>query len=184
MIQNDIEPKIICVDLDGTLIKNDVTQLSIKRFISKNPLNIFLLFFWNFRGKAYLKHKIAKKIDITASDLDYFLPFLMYLEFKKQEGYKLYLATASNIKYAENVACHTKIFEGVFASDKTTDLKGARKAKILEETFGIKGFIYAGNSVDDIPIWNKSFSVIAVSPEKALKSFLKKIPHELIGEIN
>lgn len=181
-ISNAPNKKVICVDLDGTFIKNDVTILSIKRFIQKCPGNIFKLIFWLLKSKAYMKHRVAQEIEINPAELDYNKVFETYLEYKKTQGYKIYLATASHEKYAQGIAQYKKIFEGVFASNKFIDLKAQKKAEALEKKFGIRGFIYAGNSKSDIPVWEASVSIIAVRPEKRLQNFLKKHEHELIGD--
>lgn len=174
--------KIICVDLDGTFIKNDVTILSIKRFIQKCPWNILKLIFWLLKSKVYMKHRIAQEIEIDPAELDYNKILETYLEYKRTEGYKIYLATASHEKYAQSVVQYKKIFEGVFASNKFIDLKAQKKAETLEKEFGMRGFIYAGNSKADIPVWQASAFIIAVSPTKSLKKFLEKHEFELIGD--
>ena len=47
------------VDLDGTLLKSDLLFETLLEFIRDNPLKIFLLILWLFKGKAVFKYKLA-----------------------------------------------------------------------------------------------------------------------------
>ena len=50
--------KILFVDLDGTLIKEDLTDLAFQCFLKKKPLKLFLyLMIFYLRGKPILKKK-------------------------------------------------------------------------------------------------------------------------------
>ncbi len=164
--------KPICIDLDGTLIRDDVTVEAIKLFVRRNPLNLFKIFVWFLSGRAYLKKMLAINVDLDISALQYNKSFLEFLIRKKKEGHKLFLATASDQSYANKVADCLKIFDGVFASDGVVNLRAEAKADTLVAIFGKDGFIYAGNSKDDIYVWDKIAECILVSPTK---SALKKM---------
>jgi 4-hydroxybenzoate polyprenyltransferase/phosphoserine phosphatase len=156
--------KVLCVDLDGTLIKTDVTFESILAFLKKEPFNIFVLLYLFFLGRARLKRVIAEKVSLDPSLLPYSEDFLAYLKNEKDKGRKLVLATASDIKYARAVAEHLDIFDGVIASEGQTNIKGKAKLKAMEERFGRGNFVYAGNSLADLPIFRGSAAAIVVSP--------------------
>ena len=47
--------KNLVVDLDHSLIKIDLLQLSSKIALKKNPLLAFVMPFWLMRGKGFLK---------------------------------------------------------------------------------------------------------------------------------
>ena len=50
------EHKPLFVDLDGTLIKEDLSNLAFQNSLRTNPLlTVFYLIIFLFRGKAYLK---------------------------------------------------------------------------------------------------------------------------------
>ncbi|MDR1561319.1 MAG: hypothetical protein LBS23_03115 [Holosporaceae bacterium] len=164
--------KPICVDLDGTLIKDDVTMVAVCLYAKACVFNILKIIYWFLRGRAYLKAMLAKRVDINVASLNYNKKFLDFIITKKKEGYKIFLATACNEGYANKIADFLNIFDGVFASDFRVNLRATAKADVLVEAFGEKGFIYAGNSRDDIKVWNKSAEYILVTPSK---SVLKKM---------
>ncbi len=173
----DIE-EVICVDLDGTLIRSDLSWDSAKRFVKEDFFNIFRLIFWYFKGISYLKYRVAEKIDVDPSALPYNSEFLSYLTQKKSKGSKVYLATGSTEKYAKRVADYLKIFDGFFASDLKTNLVGKNKAERLAQLFP-SGFTYAGNSVDDLYVWKKASKKILVNPSKEVQKAMRFVRHSL-----
>ena len=59
--------KILFVDLDGTLIKEDLSDIAFSHSLKNFPLKtLFYLLIFLFKGKPYLKYKISK---------DYTIPF-------------------------------------------------------------------------------------------------------------
>ncbi len=171
--------RVICVDLDGTLIDTDLSMDAAKNFVRKNIFNVFRLAFWFFKGIQYLKYKVAEEIEIDVSTLPYNSSLLSYLTLKKSKGCKIYLATGATGRYAKQVADHLQIFDGVFASDMEVNLIGKNKAARLAEVFQEGGFDYAGNSMDDIPVWMKANEKILVSPTPKALGAMKSIPHVL-----
>lgn len=170
--------EIICVDLDGTLIRTDLSWNSAEKFVKKCFLNIFKLIFWYFKGIPYLKYRVAKEVEIDPSALPYNSKFLSYLIQKKSEGSKIYLATGSTEKYAKRIADYLQIFDGVFASDLKTNLIGKNKAQRLAELFP-NGFTYAGNSTDDLHVWEKSSKKILVNPSEKARKAMHSVEHTL-----
>ena len=171
--------RVICVDLDGTLVNTDLSVDAAKKFVRKNVLNIFRLVFWYLKGIQYLKYRVAEEVELDPSILPYNFSFLSYLTLKKSDGCKIYLATGATEKYANQVADHLQIFDGVFASDKEVNLIGKNKATKLVEVFQEGGFDYAGNSMDDIPVWMKANKKILVSSTPKVREAMKSIPHTL-----
>ena len=178
----EVSKKVICVDLDGTLINTDLSTDAANKFIRKNVFNVFRLAFWFFKGIQYLKCKVAEETEIDVSTLPYNFSFLSYLTYKKSEGCQIYLATGSTEKYAKQVADHLQIFDGVFASDTEVNLIGKNKAAKLVEVFQEGGFDYAGNSMDDIPIWMKANKKILVSPTPKVLKAMNSVPYILFED--
>ncbi len=153
----------ICVDLDGTFIYNDVTQVAIRKFAKKNCLNMVKILFWFLRGRAFLKNRLAKKVALDITDLQVNNTVLNILKEYKKSGCKIYLATACSDIYAKFVISHFPVFDGYFASDGHINLRANAKAKKLINVFGEKNFIYFGNSRDDLKVWKHAHSCIAVN---------------------
>ena len=55
------ENRILFADLDGTIIREDLSNLAFINCLKKNPFKlIYYLFIYLFKGKPYLKKKISK----------------------------------------------------------------------------------------------------------------------------
>ena len=71
------------VDLDGTLIKSDVTCEALLLLIKSNVLYLALIPFWLLRGLLGLKQQIARRISISIDTIPYNGEFLDYLQKEK-----------------------------------------------------------------------------------------------------
>lgn len=153
----------LCVDLDGTLLNTDSLVESAILLAKKNPLYIFSMIVWLFRGKANLKEQIASRVAPDVSLLPYNEPFLGWLRQQHAGGRTLILATASNIRVAEAVADHLPLFSQVIGSTTDRNLSAQAKCDELVLRFGDKRFDYAGNSADDLPVWRHCAKAILVN---------------------
>jgi phosphoserine phosphatase len=126
------------------------------------------------KGKAYFKSKIANIVEPDFSVLPYNTPFIEFLRKEKEKGRTLYLATASNIRYAESVAEHIGIFEGVIASNDGNNLKGKNKLKACQEIS--PKFAYAGDSVADFDIFEQAVESHLVNPTRKALAIVNKYP--------
>ena len=64
--------KRIVVDLDGTLVKTDMLYESFIMNLSRNPLILFLCFYWLIvGGKVLLKSKLADRYEFEPEFLPY-----------------------------------------------------------------------------------------------------------------
>jgi 4-hydroxybenzoate polyprenyltransferase/phosphoserine phosphatase len=163
----------LVVDLDGTLIKTDLLLELSNSYLKTNFLGFCKLVLWLIKGKTVLKTQLSK-IALDARSLPYNLKLISWLKTQKISGRKIILATASHITLAHKVADHLDIFDEVFASDTTTNLKAAKKRNFLVKKFGDKGFDYVGNSHDDVIVWHSAAHAIVVSNNKILINKMKK----------
>lgn len=152
----------MAVDLDGTLIKTDLLHESLLALARSNPLLLLLVPFWLLKGKAWLKHQIARRTSIDARLLPYNQELLAWLREQHAAGRKLYLATASHEIFARQVADYLGIFEGVVASDSQRNLSGSQKASALADVVEGGRFAYAGNAPVDLAVWRASASAVVV----------------------
>lgn len=162
------------VDLDGTLIATDTFFESIVLLLKSYPLKTFSLILWIFKGKAYLKDKIAQHKTPKASLLPYREEVLAFIKKEKGKGRKVYLLTAANQKIADNVVNHLGGFTGAFGSNDKTNLSGEQKLETIYQVVGHTEFDYIGNSKADLPIWEKSNKIIMVNSKMAIKNKFKK----------
>jgi 4-hydroxybenzoate polyprenyltransferase len=152
----------LCVDLDGTLTRTDLLVESFLVLVKKNPLYVFYCIVWLLRGKAYLKAQIASRVAIDVSLLPYNVRLVEFLREEQSSGRDLYLCTASNQQFAEQVATHFGFFKGVMASNEERNLSGANKGGALSKEFGVHGFDYCGNALADVPVWKQARRAIVV----------------------
>jgi 4-hydroxybenzoate polyprenyltransferase len=165
----------ICVDLDGTLVFTDTLHESFLLAIKKNPLSLFLIFFWLIKGKAYLKTKLSEYIELSVEDLPYNKKLIDWLMLKKDEGHKLVLATGANNIIAERIFKHLGFFDEWFASDHKVNLTSTNKSSCLSEVYGKKNYIYIGNDKSDIAVWKSAKSAGCVNTSNSVKKKAAKV---------
>jgi 4-hydroxybenzoate polyprenyltransferase len=165
----------LCVDCDGTLIHTDLLHESVLLLLKKSWFSAFLLPVWLLKGKAHLKSRIAERVGLDASTLPYNEEVLALTRQARADGRCTVLATASTRGLAEAVAAHVGLFDRVLATDDGVNLAGANKAAQLEQLFGRSGFVYAGNSNADLPVWAASGGAVVVSGSRSLAQAAAKL---------
>jgi 4-hydroxybenzoate polyprenyltransferase/phosphoserine phosphatase len=166
-------PPVICVDLDGTLVKtNTLTELLLK-FLLQFPHLLIHPLFWLAGGKAKLKQKLAEKCPLSIEELPFNKDLMSYLKEQKAQGRRIVLATASDKKIARSVSDYLGWIDEVISSDGLINLRGPLKAAALVKRFGREGFAYAGNDKTDRPVWDVAGTKIVVTSSR---TFLNKIP--------
>ena len=164
----------LVIDLDGTLIFTDMLYESALQFLKKKPLGIFTLFFKLLQGKTTLKSFLAEHTSIPVALLPYNQELIEYIQKQKLSGKKIILCTASNIQIAQSVAAHLNLFDDVIASDAHINVIGKTKANILNQKLGKGNYTYAGNSKEDIAVWENSKHAILVNTPKDVTHHAKK----------
>lgn len=150
------EERVLCVDLDGTLITSDLLWESLVSAIRQRPLVLLQLPVWLLRGRAYLKQQLARASALDVASLPYRDEVVALLRGEFARGRQVILATAADAALATAVANHLGVFTSVMASDGTLNLKGSAKAARLIDAFGAGQFDYIGDSPADVPVWNSA----------------------------
>src|SRR5690348_13584012 len=140
MTSNREMPDILCVDCDGTLIRSDLLQEALLRFVKSNPAGIFQVLWWLLKGRARLKYELAKRVCLSYDALAFNQKILDLVKTRRAAGGKVFLVTAAAQLQATQLAEHLDCFDGAYGSSEETNLKGARKAALLEKLFGKSGF--------------------------------------------
>ena len=153
----------LVVDLAGTLVKTDLLAESLFTLVKQNPFYILVLPFWLFKGRAFLKQQIARRVTLDAKDLPYHRDLLGHLKGHHAEGRKLVLATANDERIAHQVAGYLKLFDTVLDSNGTFNINHRTKRDRLVALFGEKGFDYAGNERGDLAVWSSARKAILVN---------------------
>ena len=162
---------VLCVDLDGTLIRGNLLWECVLAVLKTHPATLLLLPFWLFRGRAFLKRKLADHVQLDAAHLPYRPQVIDLLRQEKLAGRRIALVTAADRTLAESVSNHLGLFDEIHASDGQRNLKGANKAVFLVEHFALTGFDYVGDSASDLDVWRHARAAYVVgSPKRALQA--------------
>ena len=184
---------VLCVDLDGTLVRTDLLAESLLALLKRNGLYLMVAMpFWLFRGRAFLKQEVARRVSIDYGLLPYQTDLVAFLRQEHGRHRHIVLVTASDHRHARGIADHLGLFRQVYASDGNTNLKGATKAALLVDQFGANGFVYAGNSEADVPVWRQASAAIVVGTHGALldrvardipieRSFIDNKPMQIVA---
>ncbi len=164
----------LCVDLDGTLVKTDTLVESALALVKKNPFYVFSMLLWLFQGKQQLKHQIAARTKLDVALLPYNTDLIEWLH-SQQDSRRIVLVTAANSKIANAVADHLKIFSEVIASSEGQNLSGGEKRDELDKLYGSGGYDYAGNSSDDLLVWEHCNSAVVVDASTSVLARVRSI---------
>lgn len=156
------------MDLDGTLINTDTLHEAALRVLRDSPFDVFRIPGWLAQGKAHLKRKIAGLASCDPSLLPYNQTLLDWLRTQRAQGRTLILCTAADQGFAQAVAEHLGVFDGIIASDGETNLAGSNKERVLVQRFGVQGFDYAGNSSADLRVWKSARQAILVNAPQSV----------------
>jgi 4-hydroxybenzoate polyprenyltransferase/phosphoserine phosphatase len=165
--QNRAVPtSVLCVDLDGTLIKTDLLWECVILLLKTRPWALLLVPLWLVQGRAVLKRKLAERVALQPETLPYRSDVVEFLTSQKENGQTLVLVTAADKALAEEVATHLRIFTQVYGSEDGRNLKGSAKAALLESKFGKAGFEYIGDTKSDLAVWKAARSGYVVGDPK------------------
>jgi hypothetical protein len=175
----------LVVDLDGTLIAGDMFYKSFFAALGRNPFIVLPCIGWFWRGRAALKRELALRCRIDFDRLKLHQDVLALLLREKAAGRSVVLATATDALLAEPIAVRLRVFDQVIASDGSCNLKGLAKAQALTQLFP-GGFIYAGDSKADLPVWRCARAIVVVNARKSVVAAARSLgltTLELTGRI-
>ena len=164
---------VLCVDLDGTLVKSDTLYDSALAVARHHPMALLQFPGWLLQGKAALKHHLANTIQLDVTHLPYNRELLQYLEQQRATGRPIYLATAADADTAHRIADHLGLFTGVLASDGKLNLAGKNKLAAFLSQFG-DNFSYIGNAIPDLTLLQNCKEPMVANPTPGLRAALRK----------
>jgi 4-hydroxybenzoate polyprenyltransferase/phosphoserine phosphatase len=166
-----VEP-VLCVDLDGTLVKSDTLYDSTLAVARQHPAALLKIPGWLLQGKAALKRHLANTIQLDVTHLPYNRELLQYLEQQRATGRLIYLATAADAGTANRIADHLGLFTGVLASDGQHNLAGQNKLAAFQSRFG-DNFSYIGNATADLALLQHCQEPMVANPTPGLRAALR-----------
>ena len=173
--------KILFVDLDGTLIKEDLSNLAFSHSLKNYPFKTFFyLLVFLFKGKPYLKYKISRNFDIPFENLTYNKAAFDFIREVKNRHRVVYLISGSHQILVDQIDRHLNIFFESFGTRDNFNMVGHNKVRFIKENLKIYDFDYLGNSHKDLPIWKYTKkSIHTNAPQKLIKT-IKSLDFEEI----
>ena len=167
--------KILFVDLDGTLIKEDLSNLAFQHSLKNYPFKtLFYLLVFLFKGKPYLKDKISKNFDIPFKKLTYNKAAFDFIREVKNRHRVVYLISGSHQILVDQMGKHLNIFFESFGTRDNFNMIGSNKVQFIKESLKIYDFDYLGNSHQDLPIWKYTKRAIYTNASKELVQTIKE----------
>lgn len=177
-------PPVLFVDLDGTLIKTDLSWESLLLAVRRQPRILWQMPSLLRRGIAFSKRVVAEQAMPDPSQLPYREDVLAFIGQEKAAGTRVVLATGSDAACAQQVAKYLGVFDDVLASDGVTNLTGRRKRRAIHdycEQHRFTEYGYVGDSRADLPIWRKAARVYCVAPSAGVLGAIRR--HDQVPSI-
>ena len=168
------ENKILFVDLDGTLIKEDLSNLAFKHSLKNYPFKtLFYLLVFLLKGKPYLKYKISKNFEIPFEKLTFNKAAFNFIREVKNRHRVVYLISGSHQILVDQMGKYLNIFFESFGTKDNFNMVGINKVQFIKENLKIHDFDYLGNSRQDIPIWKYTKKAIYTNASHELIQIIK-----------
>ena len=165
--------KILFVDLDGTLIKEDLSNLAFMDYLKKKPFKtLYHLIVFLFKGKPYLKEIISKDFRVPVESLTFNKGALDYVRDIKNRHRVVYLISGSHQLLVNQIDNHLKIFFESFGTQNNFNMVGSNKVKFINRKLNIQDFDYFGNSRKDLPIWKYCKKIIYTNVSISLRKII------------
>ncbi len=165
--------RILFVDLDGTLIKEDLSNLAFYNCLKKNPFKLIAyLVTFLFKGKSYLKEKISEDYIVPIEKLNFNKASLNYVKDVKNHHRVVYLISGSHQSLVNQIDKHLNIFFESFGTRINLNMVGKNKVKFINEELKILEFDYLGNSKQDLPIWEYTKKIIYTNISEDLRKII------------
>jgi 4-hydroxybenzoate polyprenyltransferase len=152
----------LIVDVDGTLVASDLLQEAALQFIVRYPFQTHRLALWLAKGKSSLKTQLADRVNPGIETIPLRAEVLTIIRDAQANGRPVYLASASDRRYIEQLAERIGGIAGVFGTESDTNLSGQAKADLLVAAFGMKGYDYIGDRPIDFAVWRSARKPLVV----------------------
>ena len=170
----------------GTLIRTDLLHETFWSAFARDWRTPFKALRALFSGKAKLKAFLNRASEVDITRLPYNDTVIAYIKEFRANGGRTVLATASNQAIAQEIATHLNLFDEVYGSGPSHNLKGENKALFLSSRFGEKSYLYIGDSRADLHVWAQAEKAITINAGRSLRQSVQLINpnHEHIGSSN
>ncbi|WP_343079789.1 UbiA family prenyltransferase [Ostreiculturibacter nitratireducens] len=157
---SDVKPLVL--DVDGTFLRTDMLMECFWAGLGRAPVATLLASFRHFRHPARLKAELARIAPLRTELLPVNPEIAELALHSRMAGREVVLASASDESLVSRLAADYGLSKSVLASDGETNMKGPQKAEALVETYGVRGFDYAGDARADLPVWEQAENAIVL----------------------
>lgn len=173
-----VAAKNLCVDLDGTLIREDSFYHRLLQFHFLRPGGLLPVIFFSGLSRAAAKAALSRASTFPATKYTYNKTVLELIYDYRKCGASIWLVTATDRATAKQVTELLGCFDGFYSSCGYSNLAGRKKADRLVAAFGTKAFDYVGNSVSDLEAWKVSNIAYFVGKNKKAWRMLNLVKPE------
>lgn len=173
----------LVVDLDNTLLKTDTLVESLITLLFRSPLQLVVTLFALFKGRSHFKQAMTRAVTLDVDTLPVRADLMAFLETAKAEGQAIYLVTAADQSIADAVAQRFGLFAEAKGSEPGQNLKSDHKRDWLKTRFP-DGYIYAGDSWADLPVWKDADGIILAGVSASTRRSVEKLDAPVLAEFS
>ncbi|MGO9895631.1 MAG: UbiA family prenyltransferase [Bryobacteraceae bacterium] len=149
----------LVVDLDGTLLLTDTLHESFIAALFRSFGISLASVLKGVQNRAAAKRYLDDQHKLDIAVLPARANLVELIRAERDRGREIHLVTAADQSIADRVRAEFDLFTSATGSDGVHNLKGEAKLAYLQQCFP-RGFIYAGDSVADGPIFRASRGAI------------------------
>jgi hypothetical protein len=157
----------LILDVDGTLLKSDLTHEMILAAVMRDPNKALHYARVGKDDKPQMKQEMVARIgDTLDMDVVPLEPKIVALaEQAVADGRDVYLCSGSEQSLVSRLGDRLDFITDSFGTSPTYNMTSENKAAFLRERFP-GGFDYAGNSTQDFAVWEAAQSAYGMRPPK------------------
>jgi hypothetical protein len=180
--------KGIAVDLDGTLIKTDLSLEGLVLYLKSNPLRIFWIAYYHLlHGRAATKCLLSKKVKIDPTHLPYKNDVIEWLSQNKKDLPVILITGSPTVwgKLAADFIEKTrgeKLFDDVVGTTPEINRIGLAKVDYLQQLWGSGEYAYVGDSRADRKVFKDTKKAIIIGSHSFFKKTVKKLQNQIEKE--
>lgn len=152
----------LVVDLDDTLLATNPSHEALLDVVRSNPCALLRLPFVARGGASAVSDYLAGSSTIDVETWPAREDLVAFMREQATAGRKVVLVTSASRQIGEAVARRFGFISEVIAADAECDMRGEARAEWLRRAFP-GGFIYAGASEADLPVWRQSRESVLVN---------------------
>ena len=158
-------PRPLILDVDGTLLRSDLTHEMILEAVKRDPLKAVHYARLGLRDKPAMKDEMVARIRdrIAFGNLPLEPKIVQLAHNARAEGRSVHLCSGSEQSLVDELAEGLDFIDEAYGTKIGWNMTSERKASFLSDRFP-DGFDYAGNSTQDYKVWEAAHSGYGMRP--------------------